>query len=85
MKLKLSVSLVQGDIDELAMDSSDDLDDSQSDIDSDVDMIGAERRSRDHARHRLRQRAGEPPKPAIAELCKLMPDFVVMLRRVLAD
>jgi len=52
-----------------------------------ADPIGAEqrRRTRQAERERLRRSAGEPAKPPVEELGKLMPDFLVMLREVLAE
>jgi hypothetical protein len=52
-----------------------------------ADPIAAEqrRRTRQAERERLRRSAGEPAKPVIEELGKLMPDFLAMLREVLAE
>jgi hypothetical protein len=71
-----------------------DLDDSDSEYDSDddgadgeggeVDGILAEQKLRAR-RARLRSGAGEPVKPEIGELDKLMPGFVDRLRLVLGD
>ena len=44
-----------------------------------------ERRHREKERQRLRRSAGEPKKPDIAELHKLMPGFLDMVRQVLAE
>lgn len=49
-----------------------------------TDPIAAERHRREKVQAALRSRAGEPQKPEIAELPKLMDGFVSMLRMVLA-
>ena len=67
--------------DDGSMDSDDSGDLDEEDI---ADPIGAERRRRAHLQDRLRRRAGEPVKPEVKELSKLMPTFLVMLRGVLA-
>jgi hypothetical protein len=50
-----------------------------------ADPIVAEQRRRTRRAERLRRSAGEPEKPPVEELNKLMPDFLVMLREVLAE
>lgn len=51
----------------------------------DLDPIEAERRRRAKRQDRLRRSAGEPAKPPVSEVHKLMDNFVVMLRQVLAE
>jgi hypothetical protein len=51
----------------------------------DDDPIEAERKDRARAAEKLKRRAGEPKKPAIEEIKKLHPSFLVMLRNVLAQ
>ena len=71
-----------------------DLDDDSSiesmsteDLDEDyaTDPIAAERQLRDRQKERLRRTAGEPQKPPVQELNKLMPGFLKQLRKVLAE
>jgi hypothetical protein len=50
-----------------------------------MDPIEAERRIRAKKQQRLRRSAGEPIKPAVSEVHKLMDNFLVMLRMVLAE
>jgi len=51
------------------------------------DPIAAERtrRAKQAEREKLRRSAGEPVKPPVGELDKMLPDFVSMLRQVLAE
>jgi len=49
-----------------------------------ADPIAAEQRRRARQADRLRRTAGEPVKPSVKELNKLMPDFLINLRQVLA-
>jgi len=49
------------------------------------EVIGAERIRRKKQAERLRRTAGEPKKPVVEELNKLMPAFLTQLRRVLAE
>jgi hypothetical protein len=67
--------------------NSDDMDDDEDDDYAANDPIAAERarRAKQAERERLRRSAGEPEKPPVQELQKLLPEFVVMLRSVLAD
>ena len=58
---------------------------SEDDADEELDPIAAERKRRAKRQDRLRRSAGEPLKPKVIELPKMMPTFVVMLRQVLAD
>ena len=73
----------QDDLQDLEMDYSDNSSDEDLDPDLQLDPIEAERISR--ARDKLRRSAGEPIKPKVEELSKLIPPFVSMLRAVLAD
>ena len=50
-----------------------------------VDPIAAERKRRAKRQDRLRRTAGEPLKPEVTEVPKMMPAFVDMLRQVLAE
>jgi hypothetical protein len=80
----------QTDLEDLDDDSSVDslsTDDTEDYLAVAADPIGAEqrRRTRQAERERLRRSAGEPAKPPVDELGKLMPDFLVMLREVLAE
>jgi hypothetical protein len=59
-------------------------DDTEADAEEDADPIEAERRRRRKHQDRLRRSAGEPVKPDITELKKLVPTFLEMLRSVLA-
>ena len=66
--------------------SDDDDDDSSEDGDAEQkDPIAAERRRRGRLQEALKSRAGEPKKPAVEEVGKLMHGFVSMLRMVLAE
>jgi hypothetical protein len=49
------------------------------------EVIGAERARRKKQAERLRRTAGEPKKPEVVEVSKLKEEFVLQLRRVLAD
>jgi hypothetical protein len=71
-----------------------DLDDDDSissvdteDLDDDyfTDPIAAERHIREKQKERLRRTAGEPVKPPVKELYKLMDPFLDQLRKVLAE
>jgi hypothetical protein len=53
--------------------------------DDDDDPIESERRRRRKRQDVLKRTAGEPVKPEITELHKMMPQFVTMLRMVLAE
>ena len=74
------------DLEDLDDDSSiesmdtDDLDEEYSN-----DPIAAERHLREKQKERLRRTAGEPQKPPVQELNKLMPGFLTQLRKVLAE
>ena len=73
--------LHEADLQELQY-SSDESDEAES-IDE-LDPIAAERKRRAKRQDRLRRTAGEPVKPEVTEVPKMMPTFVVMLRQVLA-
>jgi hypothetical protein len=71
-----------------------DLDDDDSvnsmtteDLDDDyiTDPIAAERHLREKQKERLRRSAGEPQKPPVQELLKLIDPFSTELRKVLAE
>ena len=67
-------------------DEDDDLSDTDEDEeDEDVDPIAAERRRRRRRQDMLKRSAGEPVKPEIKELGKMMPSFLSMVRVVLAS
>lgn len=74
--------LNEADLQELQY-SSDESEEAES-IDE-MDPIEAERKRRAKRQGRLRRTAGEPVKPEVSEIPKLMPAFVVMLRQVLAE
>jgi len=76
---------LQVDLAELELDDDGSNDSSDSEDDDDTDPITAERRRRAKRQDHLRRSAGEPIKPPISELNKLMPSFVSMLRNVLAE
>lgn len=81
--------LDEQDLIELEMDEDDEMSSSESEAENDEleasDPIAAERKRRLKERERLRRSAGEPKKPQIKELKKLLPGFVDMLRAVLAE
>ena len=65
-----------------------DEDDSFSDTDEEddgADPIAAERKRRERVRDALKRSAGEPAKPVISECHKMMPQFLAMVRMVLAE
>lgn len=64
--------------------SSEDEDEAMEEAEA-ADPISAERRRRAKLQEALRSRAGEPQKPEVSEIPKLMPGFVSMLRMVLAE
>jgi hypothetical protein len=66
-------------------DDDDSFDSFESEFDEDADPIVAEQKRRQKAAERLRRSAGEPQKPPVEELNKLMPAFLVELRGVLAE
>ncbi|KAI9719158.1 MAG: hypothetical protein M1828_006340 [Chrysothrix sp. TS-e1954] len=70
----------------LGQDDTDSEDDEAArDAEEEKDPIGAERRRRGKIQAALKSRAGEPEKPEVKELGKIMGGFVEMLRRVLGD
>jgi hypothetical protein len=75
------------DLQDLELDDNGGDDESDSEIDDEelADPIEAERKRRARAQEKLRRSAGEPKKPPIVELIKLHPDFLSMLRSVLAE
>ncbi|KAL8387779.1 hypothetical protein RB595_009678 [Gaeumannomyces hyphopodioides] len=78
--------LDQMDLQDMAYeDESGSDDEEEAEIQDELDPIEAERRRRAKQRDRLRRRAGEPEKPAIAEVHKLRENFLSMLRMVLAE
>ena len=74
----------QMDLQELKMDEEDESSEEDEAADE-LDPIAAERRRRSKAQDRLRRTAGEPAKPVVTEVLKLLPSFLVMLRQVLAE
>ncbi|KAK7755278.1 hypothetical protein SLS62_002783 [Diatrype stigma] len=60
-------------------------DEADAEAEDELDPIAAERRRRAKKQDRLRRSAGEPPKPAVAEVHHLKENFLSMLRQVLAD
>lgn len=68
------------------LDMADEDEDFSSDEESDnEDPIVAERKRRAKRQDMLRRSAGEPVKPPISELPRMMPQFLAMLRMVLAE
>lgn len=63
----------------------DDEDESDSNEEDEVDPIAAERKRRQKRQDMLKRSAGEPIKPKISEIHKMMPQFLAMLRMVLAE
>ena len=53
--------------------------------DDNLDPIASERKRRKKKRDHLRRTAGEPVKPVVTEVGKMMEGFLSMLRGVLAD
>ena len=64
--------------------SDDDPDEEESE-DENLDPIASERKRRKRKRDHLRRTAGEPVKPVVTEVGKLIEGFLSMLRGVLAD
>lgn len=73
------------DLQDLDMADDDDDDDEDSEEDDEDDPIGAERKRRQKRQDVLKRTAGEPIKPEISELHKMMPQFLSMLRMTLAE
>ncbi|KAF2756653.1 hypothetical protein EJ05DRAFT_71620 [Pseudovirgaria hyperparasitica] len=78
--------LDERDLADLELDDQGSDDDDESDLDDEdlADPIGAERKRRARRADALRRTAGEPAKPDIRELTKLHPNFLDMIRGVLA-
>jgi len=73
------------DIEDLGLGEADDSDSEEAEDEAeDADPIAAERRRRQKIQMALRSKLGEPVKPPISELPKLMPSFISMLKMVLA-
>ena len=66
-------------------DEDEDNEDDSGDEAENADPIAAERKRRGRLQEALKSRAGEPKKPAVSEVGKLMDGFVSMLRMVLAS
>lgn len=66
-------------------DDSDEEDAEREDEADELDPLKAERRRRERIQDALKSRAGEPVKPMITELNKLMEGFVGLVRGVLAE
>ncbi|EPS27044.1 hypothetical protein POX_g08657 [Penicillium oxalicum] len=81
----LDFGLDEADLEDLTI--SDEASDSEdeNEQDDEDDPIAVERRRRIKKQDQLRRTAGEPVKPEVKEIPKLMDSFVVMLRHVLAD
>ena len=75
--------LNESDLQDLAFESSSDEDEDSAD--EEMDPIVAERKRRAKKANHLRRTAGEPVKPEVKEVPKLMEGFNVMLREVLAE
>ncbi|KAJ5459659.1 uncharacterized protein N7458_001211 [Penicillium daleae] len=77
--------LDEADLEDLTIsDAASDSEDEDEEDDED-DPIAVERRRRIKKQDQLRRTAGEPVKPDVTEVLKLMDPFVAMLRQVLAD
>lgn len=73
------LDMADEDDDDMSSEEGDDLGD------GDADPIEAERKRRRRNQDMLKRSAGEPVKPPVVECGKLMPQFLVMLRGVLAE
>lgn len=73
------------DLQDLDIGDEDDMMSDSEDEDEDLDPIVAERRRRARQGDVLKRSHGEPPKPKVEECGKMMPQFVAMLRTVLAS
>ncbi|EME50302.1 hypothetical protein DOTSEDRAFT_68984 [Dothistroma septosporum NZE10] len=73
------------DLQDLNMEDDDDYDSEEEDDEDDADPIAAERKRRQRRQDVLKRTAGEPVKPPITELHKMNPQFLSMLRMVLAE
>lgn len=72
------------DLQDMSLEDDDD-DESDSNEEDEVDPIAAERKRRQKRQDMLKRSAGEPIKPKISEIHKMMPQFLAMLRMVLAE
>jgi hypothetical protein len=72
------------DLQDMELDDEDEDDEDDEDEDDDVDQIAAERKRRRKRQDLLRRSAGEPVKPPIEEIYKMAPQFLAMIRNVLA-
>ncbi|KAK3701341.1 hypothetical protein LTR37_015563 [Vermiconidia calcicola] len=72
------------DLQDLDMADEDDEDETDSDEEDEDDPIAAERKRRQRKQDMLKRSAGEPVKPEIVELGRMMPGFLEMVRGVLA-
>ncbi|KAI9927808.1 hypothetical protein MW887_002660 [Aspergillus wentii] len=77
--------LDEADLDDLAISDAESEDEEEADEEEDLDPIVAERRRRSKKQDQLRRTAGEPVKPEVEEILKLLEPFGVMLRLVLAE
>lgn len=66
-------------------DDASDIEEEEDELDTGADPLEAEQKRRAKQRERLRRAAGEPVKPDVEEVTKLMPGFLGMLRNVLAE
>lgn len=73
------------DLQDLDMADDDDDDETDSDEEDEDDPIGAERKRRQKRQDMLKRTAGEPIKPEISELHRMMPQFLSMLRMTLSE
>lgn len=73
------------DLADMDLADEDDEEESDSEEDEEDDPIEAERRRRRKRQDVLKRTSGEPVKPEIHELQKMMPQFLAMLRMVLAE
>lgn len=74
------------DLADMAYDDDDESEDEAAqEAEDELDPIDAERNRRAKLQDRLRRSAGEPVKPATAEIYKLNENFLAMLRYVLAE
>jgi hypothetical protein len=73
------------DLQDLDMGDDDEDETSEEEDDDGDDPIGAERKRRQKRQDMLKRTAGEPVKPDITELHKMMPSFLAMLRMTLAN
>ncbi|KAF7713782.1 Phox domain-containing protein [Penicillium ucsense] len=81
----LDFGLDEADLEDLTISDEASGSEDENEQDDDDDPIAVERRRRVKKQDQLRRTAGEPLKPEVKEIPKLMDSFVVMLRHVLAD